>query len=158
MYTLEKFLWSEEDYDLMGWHDANIWALAFNPDSYQIMFDIDYLFKWIDPVPPNTYYSYYVSPCTLIFEAVQNIEVDIKVPLIQAIAILSITRKAIIKPSGEIPHNWQWNVELDLGNVHFESSGYRQIVRAPPIYSTSSVLSLEQRQGISFATKACGGV
>jgi hypothetical protein len=60
----------------MGWHDSTIYGMALkNYDDFllaEIVFDIDYLFKWIHPEPPEQSFSFWISPCTLVFKRVFN--------------------------------------------------------------------------------------
>jgi hypothetical protein len=30
-YKIEKWIWTEADFDVMGWHDSQIHAMAFFP-------------------------------------------------------------------------------------------------------------------------------
>ena len=46
-FELEKDTWSDTDFDVMGWHDARIYAFAFIPEEYEYRLDIDYIFKWV---------------------------------------------------------------------------------------------------------------
>ena len=46
-YSLEKLVWTEDDFNKMIWHDCNIYALAFDKYTYKLMFDIDYIFDWM---------------------------------------------------------------------------------------------------------------
>lgn len=47
-YQLEKYLWTEEDFNQMGWHDSNIYAIAFG-ENFEFKLDIDYIFQWVHP-------------------------------------------------------------------------------------------------------------
>jgi len=42
-----KTHWTEQDFDLMGWHDSKIYSINFDMDNHRIIFDIDYIFDWI---------------------------------------------------------------------------------------------------------------
>lgn len=45
---------------------------------------------------------------------------------------------------------YEWRMELRDGYISFKSSGFKQFVRQKPIFGRSQVLSLEERNGISF--------
>ena len=49
-YELEKAVWTDDDFSLMGWHDATVYAAATLPESFELVLDIDYILKWVDPV------------------------------------------------------------------------------------------------------------
>ncbi len=42
MYELEKWVWSQHDFDLMGWHDATVHAFALVPEQFELLLDIGY--------------------------------------------------------------------------------------------------------------------
>ena len=56
-----RAVWSDADFEQMGWHDATVWAVAFlatDPretldSSGELALDIDYIVQWIEPVPPD---------------------------------------------------------------------------------------------------------
>ena len=71
-FTLEKAIWTETDFENMGWHDANIYALSFEKEESSwtgdLLLDIDYIFKWVHSNPPGGSFKFWVAPCTLIFK------------------------------------------------------------------------------------------
>lgn len=77
-YELVKKVWTDDDFDLMGWHDSHIYGIAFAM-PYQIAFDIDYIFQWVSPTKDDKYYKFWISPCTLIFENVHDLNLDIEI-------------------------------------------------------------------------------
>src|SRR5687768_16247891 len=93
MYEIEKWVWSQEDFDLMGWHDVTVHAFALLPERFEFLLDIDYILKWEEPEPPDRYYTFWVSPATLVFEGVQNIKVDLDIGSIQDIDLQGIERE-----------------------------------------------------------------
>ncbi len=40
-YELEKWVWTDADFEQMGWHDCRIRAFALLPDDGQCVLDID---------------------------------------------------------------------------------------------------------------------
>jgi hypothetical protein len=155
-YELEKAVWKSADFDVMGWHDATIWSIALVGDQFELLFDIDYIFQWVDPVPPEQYFSFWVSPATLVFEGVQNIVVDIEINYIQQIEVAEINREGPITSADGDLSNWKWVVELQQGRIQFEADGFTQYIRKAPIYGSSQVLDIAQRGGISF-DRICRG-
>jgi hypothetical protein len=43
-FKLEKPIWTEEDFEIMGWHDSKVWGLLANPDEWEYLIDLDYIF------------------------------------------------------------------------------------------------------------------
>jgi hypothetical protein len=62
-HVLEKWIWSHNDYDLMGWHDATVHAIALVPEQWELILDIDYILPWLEPVPPNEYFHFWIARC-----------------------------------------------------------------------------------------------
>ena len=45
-YAREKWIWTEEDFERMGWYDALVHALSFQPDAWGFLLDLDYILEW----------------------------------------------------------------------------------------------------------------
>src|SRR5689334_9123992 len=75
---LEKAVWTDGDFDTMGWHDATVHAIAFHEDEQgaqdALLLDLDYIVRWLDPEPPAEYFTFLVAPATLVFENVWNLQ------------------------------------------------------------------------------------
>lgn len=158
-YILEKSIWTQDDFDDMGWHDANIYGMIIEkgeePWQGNLIFDIDYIFEWIHPVPPQEYFSFWVAPCTLMFKEVYDVKIDIDYRG-GAFDLLEISDLDLIskyeQETGVIIYEWEMG--LQEGDIRFKSLGFEQIVRKSPVYTNSQVLSLEERGGISFIKQA----
>lgn len=149
-YILEKSIWTEQDFDQMGWHDANIYGFIFYPvddERTDLIFDIDYIFKWVNPIPPEQYFSFWVSPCTLKFEDIFDIKMEID-RYKGMTNMLDIDDLELISVENGI---YEWSIELHDDYISFKSSGFKQFVRQKPIFGRSQVLSLEERKGIGFS-------
>jgi hypothetical protein len=72
-------VWTDADFEAMGWHDVAIHAIGFEQDGVraQLLLDIDYMLEWIDPVPKRRHYTFLVCPATLVFEDAWSIEGEI---------------------------------------------------------------------------------
>lgn len=57
IFELEKSIWTHDDFEEMSWHDSNIYGLTIerNEDNFttDFLLDIDYIFKWVHPIPPT---------------------------------------------------------------------------------------------------------
>lgn len=152
-YILEKAIWTDEDFDIMGWHDANIYALAFENggEDYcgDFVLDIDYIFKWVDPVPPEKYFSFWVAPCTLVFKNALQIKIDIDTAMF-ALEGLQISHVTFECAKSEMPENrYDYVIHLQEGQISLQAAGFSQIVRQLPVYGDQSI-ELKLRGGISF--------
>src|SRR5262245_1377807 len=144
---LEKAVWTEVDFDQMGWHDAAIYGLAILPESFELVLDIDYILKWVDPVPPSPNFSFWVSPATLAFHGVQDVESELSFRHIEQPTIQDIHRPAAASDGEDAG---RWRVELHQGSMSFRASGFKQFFRRQPLHVEGQMIGLERRGGLSF--------
>jgi hypothetical protein len=155
-YTLDKSLWTTADFELMGWHDSIIYGLSLLSDAEtkesELLLDIDYIFQWNSPEPPNIHYTFWVAPCTLVFKNVLNMQLrlDSGSLLSPEMEIADINRLEIIDRGELFPKAAKWQVELQNGDFVFEADGFEQYVRRLPIHCEGQQLSLTERGGISL--------
>lgn len=155
VFTLEKNVWTQDDYEQMGWHDCSIYGLSFLPvdekGTTHLLFDIDYMFKWVNPVPPKQTFSFWVAPCTLVFKDTFDlvINVDRKGGTTDMLEIADLYLSEKIEQE---KNKWvyEWNIDLQEGYIKFKSLGFDQIVRQKPTFTDRQILSLDERNGISF--------
>jgi hypothetical protein len=153
-YKLEKEIWNEKDFTEMGWHDSRIhgFAIEKNYDEFtaDLVFDIDYIFNWVHPVDPEKYFSFWIAPCTLIFKETFNLSMNIETGMTEfEFEISDLHLKT--KSETEDGNIYDWDLELQQGNITFKSKGFEQIVRQKPIHVKEQVIEMEKRGGISFS-------
>ena len=151
-YTIEKWTWSHEDFEQMGWHDATIHAMAFLPETFEFALDLDYIFDWIEPSANQTYYNFLVSPVTLVFENVNDLDIDLSPNSL--LQLQNIERLDSRKPRNadhvKQQTEWQWKLDSDSGVISFWSIGFKQFIRQAPLLVQGQALSLDNRGGFSF--------
>ncbi|THV23876.1 hypothetical protein [Peteryoungia ipomoeae] len=139
-------VYSDDDFPQMGWHDAAVYSMTFpRPHFFTISFDIDYIFKWHKTEVGTHYRGWDVAPCTLTFQNVSGLKVAVDWSLRGGInqgdtAISNVRRQnSRLSPNGEFVC-WGYEIELDVGLISFEATGFEQIVRVPPKFSESQHL------------------
>jgi hypothetical protein len=160
LFTLDKNTLTQDDYEQMGWHDCSIYGFIFLPvgdnGTNNLIFDIDYIFKWVNPVPPEQTFSFWVAPCSLVFKDTFDlvINVDRKGGTTD---MLEIADLYLVDKVEQEKNKWiyEWNIDLQEGYIKFKSSGFNQIVRHKPMFTGDQVLTLEERSGISFGLTPC---
>jgi hypothetical protein len=158
IFILGKNIWTQNDYEQMGWHDCNIYGLTFFPlddiGTTNLIFDIDYIFKWVDPIPPKQTFSFWISPCTLVFKDTFALTINID-RRGGTTDMLEIADLYLIDKVEQETNKWvyEWSIDLHEGNITFKSSGFEQIVRQKPFFTDSQCLTLGERNGISFSIK-----
>lgn len=150
-YNLEKGIWTTDDFEKMYWHDCKIHAVAFDEFNFKLLFDIDYIFKWVGP-EEDGYYRFWISPATLIFENVYDVNIDLGYGLGTIIEDLERTNASKPHNSNHIKKDieWEWIIETTNGQISFKSIGYTQYIRKVPVCKRIQEIEFEERGGYSF--------
>lgn len=139
-YHLEKWIWDQDDFETMGWHDNPIYAMSFEDD---VMFDLDYLFKWVQPLLPRTNYWFWISPATLLFKQPTRLEIDIELDFVNGIEINMITKEVVNGKTNYI-------IEAQEGRIRIQTEEFTQIIRRPPTLQITQCLPILERGQICF--------
>lgn len=149
-YILEKWVWSDEDFGLMNWHDVTVHAVGVALSQWQLFLDIDYILRWVKPAPPETQFRFWVAPATLVFENVSDLKIDFDVGSYQEITLDGVRRNNPRAPNGVITV-WDWSLESHQGSISFSATGFKQYVRAAAVLCEMQSLEFNQRGGMSFS-------
>ncbi|MFF3255568.1 hypothetical protein ACFYWP_32105 [Actinacidiphila glaucinigra] len=153
---LTKNTWTDADFDEMGWHEVTIHGMCVQPgagdDSLpRLLLDIDYIVRWVHPVPPKKHFSLWIAPSTLVFEDVWDVEGDLAFKGMALSLDIDHLRRSTAEDKRDEP---QWHIEGHYFDLKFRATGYRQYLRQAPRLSPRLVLSLGDRGGLSFAETA----
>ncbi|NML66792.1 hypothetical protein HHL22_16420 [Hymenobacter sp. RP-2-7] len=140
-YQLEKWAWSEADFDRMGWHDARIYAVQFGKD---ISFDVDYIFEWVKS-DADDFFSFVVAPVTLVFLNPTSILFNVDCRISQQLEVEDIQRRVASSGSTE------WCIETHQGTITITADSFRQVVRRQPTLQTGQQVLPEERGDSSFS-------
>ena len=148
---LDKAVWTDGDFETMGWHDATVHALGLQEiaEDAELLLDLDYIVRWIDPKPPEEYFRFLVAPATLAFQSVWTLEgeLEAKRTLLQ---IQDIIRREPENERQRAIGVHPWTIEGHNFELSFLASGFRQHFRARPVETATQRLELGERGGISF--------
>ena len=152
---LEKGVWSEADFERMGWHDATVHGLYVRKTDAvlpELLLDLDYIVRWVHPVPPETHFGFWVAPATLVFADVWDFEGDLDFTgLAVDLEVDAVHRAAPADGRDELP---LWHIEGHAFDLRFRASGFRQYFRQPPRHTSRYVLGAAERGGCSFGETA----
>jgi hypothetical protein len=149
MTELRELTWDESHFDEMSWHDNHVHGLRIREGHHghgELDLDIDYILEWL--CPNEGTFAFRVAPATLTFINVFDLRIEIDYAAATAgitpFSIDGITREAA--GSGGDP---RWTLELNWpkGAISFTASGFRQILRAPAIVTSSQTLTEHERSG-----------
>ncbi len=141
------WVWSQNDFEGMNWHDVYVYAVAYDYDRNVLMFDLDYIVEWISPSPTRSHFLFQVAPATLVFNGVSHFNIQIDAYGYTGI----MTIEDVIREYNAEDQSWSWLVNSQSGETTFQASGYSLFIRQPPVESQTQMLGLDARGGISFA-------
>lgn len=119
-YQIEKWIWTEGDFERMGWHDCLVHALAFSPETFELSLDIDYILDWPHSALGSTGSGFWTAPATMVFENMYDAEFDIG-SYSGGLEISGIKREDARSPRNAryIRHDteWLWTVDCQEGDI-----------------------------------------
>ena len=137
--------WAESDFDNMEWHDCPIYSVTFSNNN-ELIFDIDYILKWIEPNNSDGLFSFWIAPATLCFKNVYNLKIESN---IINFIIVTIYRNNPKQPKNikyiQNDIEYDWHIETTEGEITFTSVGYNQHTRKHPILTNNQYLGLNER-------------
>lgn len=68
-YDLEKEVWSEANFKVMGWHDASLWSMVSNAEQFEYLFDLDYIDALVTTVNLSSDRWDEIQLLTILYEA-----------------------------------------------------------------------------------------
>lgn len=139
-YELEKSIWTEADFEKMGWHDCRIYKIRLTDD---LEMDIDYILKWNKPEIEGLPFTFWVAPATLVFKEVKILTFEIDTAFSEAIEIEDIEREMTDTTT-------HWTILTHQGDFEFSSNGYLQFIRQAPIFQFGQTISFLERAGFSL--------
>ena len=147
--TLAKAIWTDADFDRMGWHDSAVHALAIEPaPPYpgRLLVDLDYIVEWVCPTPPASAFSFWSCPATLVFDQAWDLAGDIN---LQGFSF-ELSLNALERCGPDEHDAFEWTLLGHEFSLTLRAPGFTQYLRRPPIHSPHQRLSVEERGGISF--------
>ena len=143
-YKPEKRFFTEQDFAQMTWRDNPIHAIAFGPGPDELTLDIDYIFKAEVPASAARHPTYWVSPATLVFEGVLELNASYKAASV--LTLVGLEREPV--KEGHLARRfWRWRLNCIQGEMSFLATGYRQFIRRPPELVSHVRLDAGQRGG-----------
>src|SRR5687768_10987408 len=135
----------------MGWHDATVHGIAFLSETWELALDLDYVFEWVEHTEPEPHFTFWVAPCTLVFDNVSDLRLELEPYPELSVADLSRADPGVPRNAEFIGKaaDWQWTLECHQGVISFRATGYTQYVRAAPVHGEQSI-AFAQRGGVSF--------
>jgi hypothetical protein len=150
----DRVQWTQDDFDLLSWHDNRIHAISFVcPDEgYEndLVLDIDFIFEWIKT--PSDGFRFRVAPATLAFHNVTKTRIGVELVYRESLEIDRIEREDVStvpeRETGCRPHRYTIFLQCLSGptnSIVVESYAFEMKLRKPPIAQKSQWLEAEDR-------------
>jgi len=139
-YELEKKIWTDADFEKMGWHDCRIYKIRLT-DKLEL--DIDYILQWNKPDIEGLPFTFWVAPATLVFKNINDIQFEIDTAFDEAVEIEDIE---LNKSDNKI----QWIIITQQGDIEFTADGFTQWIRQEPFFQFGQTISYIERYGFSL--------
>jgi hypothetical protein len=147
--TVAKTVWTEADFDAMGWHDNAVHAIAVEPvpaHPGRLLLDLDYIVEWMPAEPPAITLSFWICPATLVFDRAWDLTADIN---LQGWSF-QLFLDAIQRSGPDERGFYDWTLAGDHFTVGLSAPGFTQYLRRAPVHSPGPWLSVQERGGFSF--------
>ena len=139
-YQLEKRIWTDKDFENMGWHDSYIYKVRLTED---LELDIDYILQWNKPDLEGLPFTFWVAPATLVFKRIKNLTLEFDTVFEDGFEIEDIERPTIENKN-------QWTIITRQGDLQFTCDGFEQFIRQDPFFEFWQTISYIKRNGYSL--------
>lgn len=140
-FRLDKWIWTEKDFEQMGWHDATVYGIRLNQN---LEIDLDYIFQWNQPEAEGFYFTFWVAPCTLVLESPKELSFE----LTQSFDDKWLEIQDI--EMGIVGNETHWTIITQQGDISLKAESFKQIVRKPPSLQLGQAVPYDERGGFSF--------
>ena len=140
--------WDESHFDEMSWHDNHVHGLRIRegPNGWdgQLELDIDYILEWLRPTEST--FAFRIAPATLTFVDVLELRIEIDYAAI-GFATTCFSIAGIIREARGGSTRWTLELNHPNGSISFIATGFRQVLRAQPMVTSSQSLTEHERSG-----------
>lgn len=140
-YELEKWVWTENDFEQMGWHDATIYGVRLNQN---LEIDLDYIFQWNQPEVKGFQFTFWVGPCTLVFESPTELSFELTQSFDDKWLEIQDIEMTVVD------NERHWIIITQQGDMSFKSDSFKQIVRELPSLQLGQAIPYDERGGFRF--------
>ena len=135
----------------MDWHDSHVHGLFIvrgQDGTGSLILDIDYILEWDLPKGEKVY-RHLIAPATLTFVSMYDLKLhlDYRSCGTSPFSIDGIERQANLNPYGHSTYAWRIPVNFPSGEISFVASGFKQALRAAPIWNG---ICLDPEQRVPF--------
>jgi hypothetical protein len=148
---IDQSKWTTADFEALSWHDCHFYGFRLEEREHgtaELEFDIDFIVEWLchDDRP----WEFRVAPATLVFHNIFDLRVELDYAAVgagmTAFTIAGIERETLSFPNGHSSFRWRLPVNWPSGVMTFDSPGFTQILRRPPVLVNRQCLEPDERR------------
>jgi hypothetical protein len=123
--VFSKARWTDADFASMEWHDCRIHAISIGEyddgtlPPARVLFDIDYIVRWVSPSRGEKDFTFWIAPATLVFERAWSISGQLG-PLHETLEIADIHRLDAEDGNSDP----LWHIEGQNFDLRLRAAGY----------------------------------
>ena len=133
----------------MGWHDAKVWGMLANPSKWEYLFDLDYIFQWVQLEGGEEYYQFWMAPVTMVFENAYDVKINIQSPQGE-IEVADLYMEDALKTENGEHTEHTFRFVCQEGEITLRATGYKMYVRNNPMLCQSQSIGYQERGGVNF--------
>ena len=144
--------WKTPDFDALSWHDCSVYGFKLEERKHgtgDLLLDIDFIVEWL--CHNDRPWQWRVAPATLTFHNIFDLRFEVDYAAasaaIEPFTLDGIEREELRYPNGATTYKWRLPINWPKGLITFESPGFTQVLRRPPILVDRQALLLGERQG-----------
>ena len=154
-YLPKKPIWSDQDFEVMGWHDVTLWSMVAYPDNFEFLVDMDYIFNWVHPGPGETYFKFWVAPVTMVFENASDVRINVDSQ--QGCIEIAEFHRELLGPSPNGKYTqYRFKFDCQEGEIALEATSFKMYLRRPPTLLDRQSFGLAERGGVNFSCTYTG--
>ena len=69
---LTRDRYTEDDFDSLGFHDCYVYGFKWDSNHFSLLFDIDYIVKWAEPIAADQRFQFWICPAELCFKNIAD--------------------------------------------------------------------------------------
>ncbi len=140
-FELGKWIWTEKDFEQMGWHDATVYGLRLTEN---LELDLDYILQWNQPDIEGFQFTFWVAPATLVFEKTTDLSFELTQSFDDKWLEINDIEMEIVD------NKRVWTIITQQGDISFKAATFKQIIRKMPIFQLGQSIRYDERGGLSF--------
>jgi hypothetical protein len=139
---LTRDRYSEDDFDSLGFHDCYVYGFKWDSNDFSLLFDIDYIVKWAEPIAADQRFQFWISPAELCFKNIADTTLELNwAGFAPQCRINELQRvKSRTTPNGTTQWYWEFELAAPRGAIALWATGFELRIQAPPSLSPSQQL------------------